>query len=69
LGFILVSFEVNGEKHHGSIHVSKITGRYIRNIYSLFNVGDIVKAKILTYNSRHLKWNLTCLNDSGEIIS
>lgn len=61
LGFVLVTFEVYGEKHHGSIHISKLKDGYIRNIFDFVKVGDVITAKVLTYNSRHLKWNLTCI--------
>ncbi len=60
LGFVLVTFEVGGEKHHGSIHVSQLSDKYIRNIFEFTSVGDTFKAKVLTYNSKYLKWNLTC---------
>lgn len=60
LGFALVTFEVDGEKHHGSIHVSNLSDKYIKNIFSFVKPDDIVYAKILNYNNKHLKWNLTC---------
>lgn len=60
LGFALVSFEIDGEKHHGSIHISQLSNKYIKNIFSFIKVGDKLNAKVLTYNNKHLKWNLTC---------
>lgn len=60
LGYALVVFEVNGEKHHGSIHISQLSDGYIKNIFSYVKIDDIIKARVLTYNDRHLKWNLTC---------
>lgn len=60
LGFALVAFEVDGEKHHGSIHISQLSDRYIKNIFSFVKINDVLKAKVLTYNDRYLKWNLTC---------
>lgn len=60
LGFALVSFEIDGEKHHGSIHISQLSDGYIRNIFAFVKPDDVIKARVLTYNNRHLKWNLTC---------
>jgi len=60
LGFVIVTFEDNEEKRHGSIHIAELSKVYIRNIFDFAKVGDILDAKILSFNRKHLKWNLTC---------
>lgn len=60
LGFVIVTFEYNEETYHGSIHISELSNKYIRNIFSYINVGEKINAKVINYNVKHLKWVLTC---------
>lgn len=60
LGFVIVSFNDNGEKRHGSIHISELSKSYIRNIFDYAKAGDTLTAKVLSFNKKHLKWNLSC---------
>ncbi|CAK7010729.1 hypothetical protein [Tissierella sp.] len=62
LGFVIVTFEEDGNKRHGSIHVGQLSNKYVKNIFSFAKVGDILRAKVLSFNKKHLKWNLSCKN-------
>ncbi|MGG7212635.1 P-loop ATPase, Sll1717 family [Clostridium nigeriense] len=62
LGFAIVTFEINDEKLYGSIHISELSSKYIKNIFDFIKIGDILEAKVLNYNKKHLKWVLTCKN-------
>lgn len=60
LGFVIVTFEEDGEKMHGSIHISKLSSGYVKNIFAFAKVGDMLNAKVLSFNKKSLKWNLSC---------
>ena len=60
LGFVIVTFEENGEKQHGSIHISKLSNKYIKNIFEFAKIGDELNAKVLKFNKKSLKWDLSC---------
>jgi len=62
LGFAIVTFHVDGEKYNGSIYVNNLSEKRIKNIFDFVKPGDVLNASVLTYNSKHLKWNLTCLD-------
>lgn len=51
-----------GKKQFGYIHISKISGEYIENIYDLFSEGDNLEAKIIEYNKKYSKWALTLMD-------
>ncbi|EGT3619520.1 MULTISPECIES: P-loop ATPase, Sll1717 family [Clostridium] len=60
LGFAIVTFEINDEKLYGSIHISELSYKYIKNIFDFIKIGDVLEARVLNYNKKHLKWVLTC---------
>lgn len=60
LGFVIVKFEDEGKIRYGSIHISQLSKEYVKNIFEFVKVGDELKAKVLTYDRRHLKWKLSC---------
>lgn len=60
LGFAIVTFYIEGEKLYGSIYIGELSNKYIKNIFDFVKIGDTLKAKVLKYNKKHLKWELTC---------
>ncbi len=62
LGFAIVAFNINGEKLYGSIHISELSSKHIKNIFDYIKIGDVLEARVLNYNKKHLKWVLTCKN-------
>lgn len=60
-GFLLVEFESNNKIFRGSIHISKLSTEFIKDIYSFASIDDKFNAKILGYNEVHKKWELTLI--------
>lgn len=56
--FLNVSFMHYGKKQFGYIHISNITGKYIDNLYDLFNGENRFVAKIIEYDKKYSKWSL-----------
>lgn len=60
--FLNVLFMHYGKMQFGYIHISKISGEYIENIYDLFSAGDNLEAKIIEYDKKYSKWALTLID-------
>jgi predicted RNA-binding protein with RPS1 domain len=58
--FLNGKFHYLGSEYYGLIHISELTGQYIRDINSFASVGDELKARILGYNDKYSKWELSC---------
>jgi hypothetical protein len=57
--FLKVSFDYYGKKYIGKVHISELTGDYVKDIYSIARVGEEFKAKILYYNKKQDICNLS----------
>ncbi|RDU38945.1 hypothetical protein DRW41_00625 [Neobacillus piezotolerans] len=55
---VIVDIHDNGMKYKGSIHISKVTNRFVRDINEYFNIGKQVTVKVLNYDSLHRSWVL-----------
>lgn len=58
--FINVKFQYFDKDYFGSIHISELTGGYIKDIFKFASIGDELKTKILGYNKQYKKWELSC---------
>lgn len=57
--FAIMSFEFEGDKYVGSVHVSQLSEQYNQRVEEVVSRGDICKAKVLGYDNIHNKWKLT----------
>lgn len=65
LSFIYVSIKTDDSRNTGSIHISKVTGKYISDLKSEVKIGEIFQAKILNddYYESEWGWELSKLID------
>lgn len=63
-------FVIVDEYYTGLIHISQITGKYIKNINNIFKVGDVIKAKIIEVddNRKQLKLSTIGLINKSNIL-
>ena len=61
--FIYVSIKTDDSRDDGSIHISKVTGKYIDDLKNEVKIGEIFQAKILNddYYESEWGWKLTKL--------
>ena len=57
--FVYVEIDKLGTKYNGSIHIGKLNMGYIKNIFDIIQEGDTFIAKVLSYNEKHKRWDLT----------
>jgi hypothetical protein len=60
--FVYVKIQTEDIRDFGSIHISKMTGRYISNLNDEVKVGDVIKAIINDDNfNNQYGWELSCI--------
>ena len=61
--FICVSIKTDDSRDNGSIHISKVSGKYISDLKSEVEIGEIFQAQILNddYYEREWGWELSKL--------
>ncbi len=57
--FLNVKFLYYGTEYSGSVHISQLTGEYISDIFSFASEGDEFKAKIICYDDKYSRWQLS----------
>ncbi|NFI03726.1 S1 RNA-binding domain-containing protein [Clostridium botulinum] len=58
--FLNAKFQYYGTQYFGSIHISELSSAYIEDINIFASVGDELRSKIIGYNNKHSKWELSC---------
>lgn len=58
--FLNMKFNFFGNEYWGDIHIGELTGGYIKDINEFGSVGDVLRVKIIDYNSKYYKWKLSC---------
>ena len=62
---IEVELRTDDKRKEGSIHISQIADRFIRNISDEVQLGEILQAKIINdYNTKVAGWDLSLMLDS-----
>lgn len=55
-------FVIIDETYTGLIHISQINGKYINNIYDYFEVGDVIKVRVLDVDEDKKQLKLSTVN-------
>ena len=55
-------FVIIDEVYTGLIHISQINGKYINNIYDYFEVGDVIRVRVLEVDEDKKQLKLSTVN-------
>lgn len=58
--FAFGKIKIKGELVPASLHISRITGEHVANIYDYFSVGQQINVKVLSFSEKHGKWQVSC---------
>ena len=58
--FAFGKIKIRGEIVPASLHISKITNEHVNKIQDYFSVGQKINVKVLFYDEKYGKWQVSC---------